>query len=271
LLGRRVIKKKTLVCNCTLHDLNLEQRVPITKVLLAGTMNRQKGSKHDDRDVEQLIYSCFAWEKEVGKCIMTEYWNAIVENVLDLPEDGDNDNEGSLVEKPVELMVTLDAHGRAFIGAKRGSDCRWWTLGEAANVLWNTLSMRVSLAENYDKQRIGGKPRETCQTFLSLAKEKAIICDLALVKCHHRLYVARHMKFLQTQDELLLKAGFQAFSIFVRSFLMRQDYECMISDYGGIPEFSDLTTALREIPVSDPTTRDKAARNISEFFQVGFQ
>jgi hypothetical protein len=45
LIGRRVINKETLVCNCTLHDLNLEQRVPIVKILLAGTTNRQKGSR----------------------------------------------------------------------------------------------------------------------------------------------------------------------------------------------------------------------------------
>jgi hypothetical protein len=267
---RRVIKKRTLVCNCTLHDLNLEQRVPIVKVLLAGTKNRQKGSKHDDRDVEQLIYSGFAWEKILGRIIMNEYWNVIVENVSDLPRDDDDDDEYGPVEKATELTVTLDEQGRAFIGAKRGSDCRWWTLGEAATVLLNTLPMRVCLAENYDKQAISGKARETCQTFLSLAKEKAIICDLALVKCHHRFYVARHMKFLQTQDELVRKAGFQAFSIFVRSFLMRQDYKSMISNYGALPEFSDLVRALANIPASDPT-RPNAERKISEFFLVGLQ
>jgi hypothetical protein len=276
LVRRRVIQNRTLVCNCSLHDINLEQRVPITKVLLAGTMNRQKGSKHDDRDVEQLIYSCYAWEREVGKDIMKEYWNVIVEHVSDLPDDADNDDydDGGDVAE-MEIVATICAHGRAYIGAKRGSDCRWWTLGEAATVLWNTLPMRVSLAENYDKQKIPGKARDTCQTFLSLAKEKTIICDLALVKCHHRFYIARHMKFLQTPDTLVLKAGFQAFSIFVRSFLMRQDYQSMISDYGSIPEFSDLVKALGEIPTSDPTrvdpTRVKADQKISEFFLVGLQ
>ena len=198
--------------------------MPITKVLLAGTTNRQKGSKHDDRDVEQLIYSCFAWEKEVGKDIMKEYRNAIIGYISDLPEDDDNDDAGGDLEKRMELMVTIDDHGRAFIGAKRGSDCRWWTLGDATTILWKTLPMRVSLAQNYDKQNIPGKVRKTCQTFQLLAKEKAIICDLALVKCHHRFFIARHMKFFQSADALLWKAGFQAFNVFIRSFLMRQDY-----------------------------------------------
>jgi hypothetical protein len=78
------------------------------------------------------------------------------------------------------------------------------------------------------------------------------------------------MKFLQTQDELVRKAGFQAFSIFVRSFLMRQDYKSMISNYGALPEFSDLVRALANIPASDPT-RPNAERKISEFFLVGLQ
>jgi hypothetical protein len=111
--------------------------------------------------------------------------------------------------------------------------------------------MRVSLAQNYDKQKIPGKARETCQTFLSLAKEKAIICDLALVKYHHRFYIARHLQFLQSADALILKAGFQAFNVFIRSFLMRQDYGSMISEYGSLPDFLDLQKALGEFPSSD--------------------
>jgi hypothetical protein len=67
LLGQLVIMAHTLVGNCTLHNINLEQRMPINKALLGITLNKQKNQKHADRDVKQLIYSCFAWEKEVGK------------------------------------------------------------------------------------------------------------------------------------------------------------------------------------------------------------
>jgi hypothetical protein len=74
--------------------------------------------------------------------------------------------------------------------------------------MWKTVPMHIALAENYNDQKINGKARDTCQTFLSLVREKAIICNLALVKCHHRFYIVRHMKFLQSPDELTQKAGF---------------------------------------------------------------
>jgi hypothetical protein len=69
---------------------------------------------------------------------MKEYWNAIVEHISDLPDSDDDNNDddgGDLVEKCMELMVMLDAHGKRFIGATRGSNWWWWTLGEAAFVL----------------------------------------------------------------------------------------------------------------------------------------
>jgi hypothetical protein len=159
----------------------------------------------------------------------------------------------------------IDKYGRRFVGARKGSDTRWWTIGEAATILWDTLAMRIRLAENFDKLKKSGKARETCQTFLSLARLPEIICDLALVKCYHYFYVARHLKFYKDDDLLSRKAGFQAFSIFVRIFLMQQDCERMISDYAAISEFADLTKALAKIP-EDSDGRQMVEKKIAELF-----
>jgi hypothetical protein len=62
---------------------------------------------------------------------------------------------------------------------------RWWTFGEAATMLFHTLPMQITLAQNFDKMAKNGKARETSQMFHSLAKEPEIVCDLALAKSYH--------------------------------------------------------------------------------------
>ncbi len=48
--------------NCTLHNLNLEIAVPFSKVLKGINSGTDKERQHECRDVEQLLYSAFAWE-----------------------------------------------------------------------------------------------------------------------------------------------------------------------------------------------------------------
>jgi hypothetical protein len=147
----------------------------MTKALLANTsMNKQEAQKHFDRDVEQFMFASFKWEYEIGRDILKQYWEKL------LPETDDNGNADE--DEKVNIDFMIDKYGRRFIGARKGSDTRWWTIGEAATILWDTLAMRIRLAENFDKLKKSGKARETCQTFLSLARLPEIIYDLALVK-----------------------------------------------------------------------------------------
>jgi hypothetical protein len=67
LIGAGVLILLALVANCTLHNLNLEMAVPLNKVLKGK--NLEGVNKHDDRDVEQLVYAAFAWEHGVSKAI----------------------------------------------------------------------------------------------------------------------------------------------------------------------------------------------------------
>ena len=64
-----------LVGNCSLHNLNLELAVPMKKFLFAPSQEKKKTStKETARNVEQLLYSAFAWEKEVGFNVVKEFW-----------------------------------------------------------------------------------------------------------------------------------------------------------------------------------------------------
>jgi hypothetical protein len=61
----------------------------------------------------------------------------------------------------------LNEHGRSFIGTNYGTDLgRWWTFGEAVTIVWKMFPMQNALA-----------------------KEKSIICDLALMKCNYHFYI----------------------------------------------------------------------------------
>jgi hypothetical protein len=57
-------------------------------------LNKQKGQKHADQDIEQHIYSCFVWE--IGRYIMSEYWEALVEHAPDLPNEFDEDEKDNM-------------------------------------------------------------------------------------------------------------------------------------------------------------------------------
>jgi hypothetical protein len=208
--------------------------------------------------VEQFIFASFKWEYETGRDVLKQYWEKL------LPENDDDVNADK--DEKVHIDFTVDKYGRRFVGARKGSDTRWWMIGEAATILWDALlAMRLCLAEMFDKLKKSGKVRETCQTFLLLARLPEIICDLALVKCYHHFFVARHLKSYQDADLLSRKAGFQAFSIFIWIFLMQQDYERMISDYAAISEFADLTKALAKLP-EDSDGRQMAEKKIAGFF-----
>jgi hypothetical protein len=134
----------------------------MTKALLANlSMNKQQGQKHFDRGVEQFMFASFKWEYEIGRDALKQYWEKL------LPETDDDDNADE--DEKVHIDFMIDKNGRRFVGARKGSDTRWWTIGEAATIMWDTLAMRIRLAENFDKLKKFGKARETCQTFLSLS------------------------------------------------------------------------------------------------------
>ena len=260
LTAKGVLREHALVGNCTLHNINLEMSVPFTKVL--------KGERQDltgrgeARNVEQLIYSCFAWEKEVGKEHVKAFWDASATYSMRNVELEERDQETT---NEILLMFMENDYSDNFVSMKRGCVTWWWTIGEAAWVLIRTLLMRHLMAKKFDDMKQPGKARNICQTFLSLVKEPGLICDLTLVARHHRFYMAPHLTFLQGADDLTRKAGFQSFSVFVRMFLMRQDYATM-QNFRDEPAFKDLNDALDEMPPGDQTLQE---RKIETFFEVG--
>jgi hypothetical protein len=73
-------------------------------------------------------------------------------------------------------------------------------------------------------------------------------------------------------DPLTLKAGFGSFNVFVRSFLMRQDYERMLCIVGPNPPFDidpyfeELIEAFNVVPKEQQGEQKK---KMLEFFKVG--
>jgi hypothetical protein len=262
-----------LIANCTLHNLNLEMAVPLNKVLKGKNLesnnkNKTTMNKHDDQDVEQLIYAAFSWEHSVSKTIVREYWDTIVEHTSMLDSSLEEDEEASSDEyKDVQLFITQDKKsGKTFIGMKRGCKTRWWTIGEAAHILYETLPIQRSMAKNFDKLKgNNSKAKETCRTFLLLVKEPRIICDLALLKCHHRFYMAPTLQFFQRAELFTRKGGFGAFNVFVRCFLIRQDYETM-NNFHNVPAFADLKKELQNVPQDERNLQEK---KIKQLFSVG--
>jgi hypothetical protein len=111
------------------------------------------------------MYAAYAWENGAGKGIMKEFWDVILENVSDILDTYNEDDDNNRRNYGITMMV--DEKGRKFIGLKHGcKTSRWWTFGEAATILYNMLSMRITLhvAQTFDKMAKNGKACGTCQT-----------------------------------------------------------------------------------------------------------
>jgi hypothetical protein len=135
-----------LIANCTLHNLNLEMAVPLNKVL-KGTKSSKKTNKvkHDDWDVEQLIFLAYAWEHTVSKQIVREYWDALMEHTTKLNSFSEDKEQITLDEQYQEVqefIITRDKpSGKLFIGMKRSCETRWWTQREAVDIHYEMLPM----------------------------------------------------------------------------------------------------------------------------------
>ena len=255
----KVLEKDGFVADCTLHDINLEMTVPVRHTLMGIRVSK------DDilRNVDQMIYASFAWEKELGREMMRETWQEYTGWALSTWDD-ENDRP--------ETLEYIEEKGEKFIAMPRGSQSRWWSVGEAACILWNTKAMRWEIARNFDDMKPcpDKKAQKICQTFLSLIKEPVLRCDLALLRAYHRFYLARHMVFFQAADPLTKKAGFGSLNVFVRCFLMREDYAKMQSYFGTNPPddmdefFTDLVATFNNIPVVDRTIQTKKIQKIFE-------
>jgi len=212
LTERGVIKEDGLQGNCTLHNLNLEVMVPCAKALMKADEQGQ-----DARNVIQLIYVAYYWENEIGVSILREFWKESIEYCCageHNDDDDENDNEiKELMDKI--LVMTVDGDTVSFEAMIKGCVTRWSSIGEAATVLHRTLELWIMMATKFDDFKKGGKAKAASQDFLSRVAEKALICDLTLLKCHHQFYIKQHLTWLQSKDKLTRKAGFQSFNIFI--------------------------------------------------------
>jgi hypothetical protein len=198
LISLGVLNEDALNGNCTLHNINLEIAVPFNKVLKGINSGTDKERQHECRDVEQLLYSAYAWEDRLEPDFLQAWWDIIADCALaSIGLEGEEGEAGAIIMLEIRAMFEDNGEGGrilSFTAAQRGVIARWWTIGNAAAILYKTLPMRRLMAQNFDDMTTRkSAARDTAQTFLSLSKEMVIICDLAFVKCHHEFYISQHM------------------------------------------------------------------------------
>ena len=276
--GLECMDRHGLVGNCTLHNLNLELAVPFQNILMTGAQHTEKSEIK--RDVEQLLYAAYGLEKEAGREECKAFWDVLLQHVREVnPDDASSEEEKEEIEQLIACVEELEKERKEnYNQMKRGVTTRWFSIGEAALLLLMTLEMRKKLAQTMDGTddcKTKKKLQSTCRTFLSLVKEKSLLCDLELICAYYQEYFKKHFVWLQEADNLTRKAGFQPFSIFVRSFLMQEDQDAMANDgWKSLPKFESLKECLEGL---DRTRReneeesqyDLAARKINMFFNDG--
>jgi hypothetical protein len=122
-----------LVGNCTCHNINLECVVPMKKILMGNKPDdddgdKKKGNKAVPRNVEQMLYTAYAWEHEVGLNVTKEYWHSSAEfcheKFGELLEDDNNSYDDLEQFEEVLLMFLNLKKGEKFVLMTRGAETR---------------------------------------------------------------------------------------------------------------------------------------------------
>ena len=98
---RGVLIENYLVGNCCMHNINLEGSRPMKSFMMGSAKQKEKADDVEPT-VEQLLYSSYAWEAEIGLSCMKEFWDASAEHCLSCDFDDEalldivDDDEGSL-------------------------------------------------------------------------------------------------------------------------------------------------------------------------------
>jgi hypothetical protein len=141
------------------------------KYLMGASKDTKKKTTTKDmaRNVKQLIYSSYGWEREVGFSAVKEFWDSLAKYCKTVEVDNAyHGNDAADMEDVVAIIGNLDK-GESFVAVRCGAITRWWSIGDAADVLFKTLPMRRFMAKNYDDMMGKGKGKEIAQTFLSLS------------------------------------------------------------------------------------------------------
>lgn len=264
-----VLAEEYLMGNCTLHNINLVNCVPIMKVL-----NGPK-SGIDARNALQLIYSGYAMmkymTKPVAKLLHAELKAKVKqfrEDIADDPPDDEDSTElptveeATIFEKFIADLNDRDAGDtfdeKKFRALQEGSESRWFSIGVAAVILFEDRLEWIAMARALVKtEKSGSAACKTAQDFLSRASTDTIVSDLSLIACYHKCFMKKHLTWLQSPDPLLKKAGHQSFNILPRVYLMRQD----LNDFGDLESNVGLQ-AFREslVGLSEEDARKQKAK-----------
>lgn len=226
------------VANCGLHNISLISGRAIGGSI-ADKSNRNTGSLHG----LQLLYAACAWMKTVGRDECKKMFKLLVDGLIeDLDRTGmvggeDNDEEGDedRVQKVAETVAGELMHltkdeleGLQFKTAQKGSETRWWSIGIAAKVMWEQRHVFRSLIITYanikgKKNGVTDEAKKCGNTFLSLSDEPVVVSDVALIADFQDVFMTPYTRWIQEEDKLARKSGFQSFNTLVSCFLMEKD------------------------------------------------
>jgi hypothetical protein len=120
--------------------------------------------------------------------------------------------------------------------------------------------MWIAIAEAFDGAKGNEKARKCAQDFLSQIKTKTIVSDLAFMAGFHNSFVKEHAIWMQQQDKLTQKAGYQSFNILSRIFLMRKKLKNLVENYPCDIHFSPFVDLLEHLDESSRSLqKEKAA------------
>ena len=143
---------------------------------------------------------------------------------------------------------------------------RWWTVGEAARVVWTAYLLIFRISQQVINANTSAKATKIASGLQPLMMELEIFSDLSLINNFHSFYVSPHFDWMQSSTDLTATPGFQAHNTLVCYFLMVEDLTALSTAISTThPSFHCFQATLA---VCTPELRQGQEAKASEFVSI---
>ena len=259
------------VAGCTIHTFQLTLKNPVEKIFGEGGLGV--------KNMMQMLHAVYDMQESLE---FQEY----VEFTKELQQSGTEDfdyGEGVYDKEFGDRMSKLagfyrDFQSVCFFEGKKITKMpapiltRWWYVGEGCSFVWQYYPA-ILKATQIIINVYARKPNKIASGLQPLLLEQEIFADLCFVKCYHSAYFKRHMKWLQSSEDLSNRPGFQSHQVLPRFFLMRRDLELlrrkMLKDHFDFEDFRDVLDSLDE--TKNKTLKETLKKKAELFISVAIE
>ena len=187
-----------LVGRCSIHAIQLALGNPIKKTFGEGGLLK--------RNMLQLLHTAYNLQNEFEDQELKRMWKDVT---------------GEDMKKMSAPILT-----------------RWWHVGEGARHVstnwedWNKLTQAIINTHNTDKAC-----NQIASHLQSMMKEVVLQAHIEFISVYHKLFIDKHMLWLQSTDDRAGEPSFLSCHMLVRVYLIMNDIKMLIMNWKNMSTF----------------------------------